>query len=128
MNKLFFCLFFLSLQLFAKSSETVILLKEMGVSGKMLSKDVAIMIGESFMVNKEKLSASEIITHSEHITNIASFDKIKQTDKCASGTFIHLLKFNNYIKNEEGCLESNRFKSLKKSFKALQKKWIMVND
>lgn len=128
MNKLFLGLLFFNLQTYAKSSETVVLLKELSTNGKLISKDVAVIGDKFLMVNKEKLSPVEIITHSKAITNIARYDKINQTDECKIGTFIHLIKFKNNIKSEEGCLESQRFKSLKASFRSLKKNWIMEND
>lgn len=128
MNKIYFLIFFISIQSYGKTAETVVLLKEFGVNGKLIKNDVAIMNEESLMINKEKLSPIEIMIHNRHITNLASFLKIKQTEECVTGTYIHLMKFKNNIKNEEGCLEGQRFKSLKASFKALQKKWMIRND
>jgi hypothetical protein len=127
-NKIFLCFFFLSLHSYARTVETVVLLKELGINGKMLGKNVVIMNEGSLLINKEKLSDVEIVTESRHISNIASFEKSEQTNSCITGTFVHLIKFKNNIKNEEGCLEGKRFKSLKASFRALKKKWMIKND
>lgn len=120
-NKFFLIGFVMTLTSFASTLETVIILEVIAPRGKVMSKDVVIIGEGSVMVNKEKLSSSEIITQSEYISKIATFPLSKRADQCESGIFKHMLKKGNEYKVEYGCLNSERFKHLEKSFRGLKK-------
>lgn len=101
--------------------ETVIILEELNHRGRSIKKDVAMIIGPNIIINKERLSPAEIITQSDHLTKISSFLPSEITDQCPGGKFKHFLKKGDIVKVEYGCLNSERFRHLKKSFKALKK-------
>jgi hypothetical protein len=103
------------------ASETVILLESQTILGKELKKEFVIINDGSVIVNNEKLSATEVITQSENIKNIATFSDLKSLENCTSGAFKHILKKGKILKIEKGCLESARYKVLKENFKALKK-------
>ncbi|MGZ3790679.1 MAG: hypothetical protein ACXVCE_13310 [Bacteriovorax sp.] len=120
MNKMFLLTFFISAKALA-INETVIVLEEITSRGKVINKDVVIVKDGSVIVNREKLSAAEIITQSEHMTGIASFKESQTTHQCESGLFKHVLKKGKVQKAEQGCLGSDRHKFLKENFRALKK-------
>lgn len=106
---------------YAKTAETLIVFELKNSHGKLMDKDVVILQEGSVMVNREKLSATEIITQSEHITAIASFTSNGTVRACDAGTFKHILKKGKILKSESGCLGSERYNFLKENFKALKK-------
>ncbi len=121
MNKKLLTIFlFISYSAFAVNPDAVIILLDKNHQGKIIDKEVVIVANGTMMVNREKLSPSEVITQSPHITEIANF-KSNESGQCHAGTFKHILKKGKIVKVEEGCLNSDRYKTLKASFKALHK-------
>src|SRR4051812_25433572 len=110
-NKLSIIIFLFSLEAMAGSPDTIIVLEAKSSRGKTLSKDIVFVKDGTVIVNREKLSAPEVITQSEHLTKIASFNENDPGTHCASGTFKHTMKKGKILKIEKGCLASDRFKS-----------------
>lgn len=122
MNKWFFLFLLLPLKLLgATPSETVIILEDISPKGAVVAKDVVIVGEGVLIVNNEKLSPSEVITQSEFVTKIANFKTSEITYQCSAGIFRHILKKGKLVKSEQGCLNSERYKSLKQSFSSLKK-------
>lgn len=113
MNKIFFFVLIL-FQIKGFGADTVIVLEALNSKGKKLTKDIVLVSEGSIIVNREKLSDAEAITQSDHLKNIASFNKNELTYSCESGVFKHILKQGKILKVEKGCLFSDRYKSLKK--------------
>ncbi len=103
------------------STELIIVLDELSSQGVRLSRDVLITKDGHVFVNRERLSPSEIITQSSHISQLATFVMKKKNESCSTGSFLHILKNEKVIKKENGCLNSERYKMLKKHFGALKK-------
>lgn len=125
MSKLLYAVLFLFFNsaLATDSSETVIMLISKTTRGTIISKDIVIAGSDFLMVNAEKLSPSEVITQSPHIKSISTFPNKPRNLLlgCESGTFEHILKKGPLKKQEEGCLDSERYRKLHKSFQALKK-------
>lgn len=121
MNKFLLLYLLFTLCAWAKTPETVIILETISNREKPMSRDVVIVKDGMVMVNAEKLSAREIITQSEHIKKIAQFSKREKINQCDSGVFKHILKQGKITKEEQGCLNSDRFHELKEHFKNLKK-------
>lgn len=133
MNKILFISYFLSSQIYCAPVDTVIVLKVINHRGRVMNLDVAIASSPAngpgtFLVNREKLTSTEIIIGATHITNLASFSKEKENQECSSGQFIHQLLQGSVKKSESGCINSERFKSLKESFKALGKDRVIAHE
>jgi hypothetical protein len=103
--------------------DTVIILQEYGRRGETGTRESFISGKNGLMINAQKLSPAEVITQSQHIKKISHFKKSAQgaDSSCDSGRFEHILKQDNLLKKESGCLGSERFKELKASFQALAK-------
>ncbi len=121
MNKFFLLIFIFVTCSWAKTPETVIVLETISTRGAPMNRDIVIVKEGMVMVNKEKLSANEIITQSEHIKKIAQFSSSEKIDQCRSGSFKHIFKQEKLVKEEQGCLNSSRYLELKKHFKNLKK-------
>ena len=122
MNKILFLSLFFGFKLHAaSSSETVILLESSSNRGVLLKKEVVLIKDSQVLVNSEKLSPAEIITQSDNIKKISSFLASEIGNRCETGKFKHLYKKGKVQKEEHGCLESERFIQLEKSFKGLKK-------
>lgn len=122
MNK-FFLFFVLSaaiLPAFA-ADETVIVLEAFNARGKKSSGEAVVIGKDTLLINGEKLSSAEIITQSQHIKKIAEFKSAAGVKACEAGHFEHILKRGKLHRKESGCLESERYRELKDSFKALAK-------
>lgn len=124
MNKILYLSLFFCFSLAGRAStpsEVVILLESISKSGVILKKDIVLIKNSSVIVNREKLEASEIITQAESLKNISTFVKLSVEERCLAGSFRHLYVNGKKKKEEFGCLGSDRFLHLEKSFKALKK-------
>ncbi|MFA6237548.1 MAG: hypothetical protein WC635_09500 [Bacteriovorax sp.] len=121
MNKILILILITTMQAFAADMDTVIVLQSMDSRGKTVSSDVVFVKNGFLIVNREKLSATEVITQSENITKIATFKESETANNCDSGMFKHTLKKGKLLKIEKGCLSSERYKSLSDDFRALKK-------
>lgn len=118
------CLFLLfsSAPLFSKEGEeTLIRLLSYTGQGKKSSEETVIAGKDFLMVNGQKLNPAQIIAQSEHIKKISQFRPLGVLKTCEAGRFEHILKKGKNIKKEAGCLESERYRRLKDSFKVLAK-------
>ncbi|MDD4973585.1 MAG: hypothetical protein PHY93_04505 [Bacteriovorax sp.] len=122
MNKILFVGVFFCFKLSAVSaSETIIILESIGNRGTIVKKEVMLVKDSMVLVNREKLSPAEIITQSGNIKNISTFFVSEIGNQCETGKFKHIYKKGKVLKEEHGCLGSERFNHLEKSFKGLKK-------
>lgn len=104
-----------------EESPAVVVLFSTNNRGVEFKKEVVIINKSSVMVNKEKLSSTEIITQAEYLKKINEFLPSTPTTFCESGTFKHIFKKDKIEKVENGCLNSPRYKDLLLSFNSLKK-------
>lgn len=105
----------------------MILLQDYTPRGGMGMRETVIAGKDFLMVNAEKLTPSEIITQSQHIKKISEFKNVQSNSACDSGRFEHILKKGKLLKKESGCLDSDRYRELKASFKSLAKDKLISN-
>jgi bifunctional N-acetylglucosamine-1-phosphate-uridyltransferase/glucosamine-1-phosphate-acetyltransferase GlmU-like protein len=121
-NKILFLSLFFCFKLSATTPpETALVLESTSNRGVLLKKEVVLIKDSMVVVNSEKLSPAEIITQSDNIKKISSFLASEVGNRCETGQFRHLYKKGKVLKEELGCLGSERFNDLEKSFKGLKK-------
>lgn len=103
------------------SPETAIILEAINDHGVVVNKEVVVIVGSNVFVNSEKLSSIEVITQSDDLKNISHFPRSGSDVLCKEGVFRHTYKKGSKIKIERGCLKSERYEFLSKSFKGLKK-------
>lgn len=101
--------------------EVVIILESISNHGAVIKKEVVLIKDSSVLVNREKLSPVEIITQANNIKDISHFYASVTNSPCLAGRFRHIYKKGKIVKEERGCLSSERFNQLEKSFRALKK-------
>lgn len=121
MNKLVLFSLLITQSLFGNELDTLIVLEAHTSKGQLISKDVFFVKDGAVIVNKEKLSATETITQSDHISNIAAITTVSLSSPCSEGIYKHSVKKGKILKIEKGCLGSERYNFLKENFKALKK-------
>ena len=121
MNKIiiFASLFTYNLQ--AATSSEIIILEATNARNSITNKQVVLIDNNKVLINGEKLNPSEIITHSGSFKNIAKFLVSDFTHRCFAGKFVHYYKKGNFVKEESGCINSERYNFLEKNFNQLKK-------
>lgn len=100
---------------------TVVVLSSTNNRGVELKKEVVIINSSSVTVDQQKLSSTEIVTQAPFLKKINEFLPSTPLTFCESGTFKHIYKKDKIVKEENGCLNSARYKDLLLSFNSLKK-------
>jgi len=119
-------LFLLSYSIQVKANNApeaaIAIFQTINTNGKSMTKDIVIINGNQIIVNGEKLSSSEVLLKSPLIKQIMSIKPNNKINKCNEGSFIHTINFGKTKKlQEQGCLESLRYKEIKDLLKKVKK-------